>query len=148
NAIQLSNDAGTNWIGSATPGVAGTLQNTQCILDGGSSSASGSGNNLTVNLAITFKPGFAGAKNVYMQVQNASNTLTSWQARGTWTATGALPANVSVTPPSGTGLTQTFIFVYSDPYGFADINWVQMHFQTQLVASNACYLQYTRATNT
>src|SRR5439155_1019874 len=73
-----------------------------------------------------------------------------WQALGTWTATNAItlpPANVSVTPSSGAGSSQTFSFVFSDVYGFADINWVQMHFQTSLVANNACYVQYTRANN-
>ena len=147
NTIQLSNDAGSGWVGSATPGVVGILQNSQCIIDTGASTVSGSGNNLTLNLALTFKQAFTGSKNIYMQVQNVSGVLAPWQARGTWIVTAAGPTNVSVAPASGSGANQTFSFVYSDPYGYADINWVQMHFQTQLVAQNACYLQYTRASN-
>jgi hypothetical protein len=43
-----------------------------------------SGNNLTLNLALSFNAGFAGAKNIYMEVQNA--TLDSgWAQRGAWT---------------------------------------------------------------
>ena len=76
NVLQLSNDAGSGWVGSVTLGAPGTMQNSQCIVDAGASSASGSGNNLTVNLALTFKPAFAGAKNIYMRVQDAANTLT------------------------------------------------------------------------
>ena len=148
NAIQLANDAGTGWIGPVTVGSAGTLQNSQCVLDAGSSSFSVSGTTLTLNAALTFLPAFAGAKNIYMQEQSASVGLTPWQARGTWTVATAPPSNISVTPASGSGLNQTFSFVYSDPYGAPDISWVQMHFQTQLVANGACYLQYTRATNT
>jgi Beta-propeller repeat. len=147
NTIRLSTDAGSGWIGSGVLGSAGILQNSQCLLDVGASSFSGAGGSLTVNLALTFKAGFAGAKNIYMQVQDNANTLTAWQARGTWTVVAAGPANVSVAPASGSGANQTFSFVYSDPYGNADINWAQMHFQTQLVSQNACYLQYTRASN-
>ena len=148
NMVQLSNDAGTGWIGPVAAGAAGTLQNSQCVLDAGASSASAAGNNLTLNLSLTFLPAFTGVKNIYMQVQSAAVGLTSWQARGTWTVSTAPPANVSVTPSSGSGLNQTFSFVYTDPYGVPDISWVQMHFQTQLVAQSACYLQYTRSTNT
>ena len=72
NTIQLSNDAGSGWVGSATPGVVGILQNSQCIIDTGASSVSGTGNNLTLNLALTFKQAFTGSKNIYMQVQNVS----------------------------------------------------------------------------
>jgi hypothetical protein len=148
NSIMLANDAGLGWVGSAILGTAGTLQNSQCIVDASASSASGSANNLTLNLAITFKQAFAGAKNVYMQLMDDSATLAPWQARGTWTATVTSPSSVSVTPASGTGVSQLFSFAYTDPYGYADINWVAMHFQTQLVAANACFIVYTRATNT
>jgi hypothetical protein len=77
--------------------------------------------------------------------------FSGWQAKGSWTVTqpGNLPpVNTSVAPSSGAGSSQTFAFTYSDPYGYTDISLVQMHFQTQLVGNNACYLQYTRSTNT
>ena len=45
------------------------------------------------------------------------------------TANFALPPTpVSVTPASGTGATQTFSAVYSNPTGYADIQWIQMLF--------------------
>jgi len=147
NTIQLSNDGGSGWVGSATPGVAGILQNSQCIIDGGASSVSGAGNNLTVNLALTFKQAFIGSKNIYMQVQNVSGTLTPWQARGTWIVVAAGPTNVSVAPASGSGSAQTFSFVYSDPYGYADIHYVEILFQSSLSTQNACYVQYSRVNN-
>jgi hypothetical protein len=146
NTIQLSNDGGSGWVGSATPTVAGTLQNSQCIVDAGASSVSGSGNNLTLNLALTFKQAFTGAKNIYMQVRNVSNVLTPWQARGTWIVTAAGPTNISVAPASGSGASQAFSFVYSDPYGYADIHYVEMMFQAQLNGQSACYVQYVPAT--
>src|SRR5205823_3991820 len=113
-------------------------------------SALGVGNNLTVNLSLTFKGTFAGAKTVSSSATNNASVFSGWQTVGTWTvpAGGSLPpANVGVTPASGSGSSQTFSFTFTDPAGFADIAWTQMHFQTTLTGSNACYVQYTRATN-
>jgi hypothetical protein len=84
NALYLANDAGS-FGASLAIGTAGTLQNSQCTVNGGISSVSMSGNTLMVNLALSFKPAFAGAKNVYIEAQNP--TLDSgWVLRGTWTA--------------------------------------------------------------
>jgi hypothetical protein len=83
NAIYLANDAGA-WQGSLTVGSAGTIENSQCTVNAGASSVSTSGNTLTLNLAISFAAGFAGAKNVYMEVQNATQD-SGWSAYGTWT---------------------------------------------------------------
>src|SRR5512146_843699 len=63
--LYLQNDAGTEWMGPITPG-SGTLQNSQCSLNGAASSATLSGDTLTVNLALTFVSSFEGSKNVYM----------------------------------------------------------------------------------
>jgi hypothetical protein len=81
--IYLATDAGA-WQGFLTIGTAGTMQNSHCTVDAGASSVTSSGNNLTLNLALSFNAGFAGAKNIYMEVQNA--TLDSgWAQRGAWT---------------------------------------------------------------
>ena len=123
------------------------LSNSQCVVDTGASSASGSGNNLTLSASVTFKPAFTGTKNTYMSVFNNSTVTSGWQIEGTWTANASPPTNVSVTPSSGTGTTQAFTFVYSDPYGYTDIHWVNMLFQTQINGQSACWVQYTPSTN-
>jgi hypothetical protein len=146
NVIYLVNDSGSGY-SSATLGTAGTLSNSQCIVDTGASSASGSGNNLTFSVAVTFKPVFAGTKNTYMSVFNNSTVTSGWQVEGTWTVNTLPPSNVSVTPASGTGTTQVFSFIYSDPYGYTDIHYVNMLFQSTLSGQNACWVQYTLATN-
>jgi hypothetical protein len=150
NTIVLINDAGSGAGGSITLGSSGTLQNSQCTLNAASSSASSSGNNLTVNLSLIFTPAFAGTKNISMGVVNNANAFSGWQQMGTWTVTvGNLPpANVSVSPASGSGPSGTLAFTYSDPYGYTDLSLVQLDFQTQLVGNAACYIQYTPATNT
>ena len=60
NALYLTADSGLAWSGPITLGRPGTVQNRQCTIDGGSSSAWGSGTTLNLNLQITFQPGFTG----------------------------------------------------------------------------------------
>jgi hypothetical protein len=147
NVIQLGTDAGGGWVGSAPLGIAGTLENSQCSVSTGTSSVSGSGNNLTINLVLTFKQAFAGSKNIYMQVQNASAVLTPWQSKGTWTVPTVASGNVSVSPASGTGSVQSFSFVYSDAGGYANIEYAYVLFQSALTGQNACFVQYAAAGN-
>jgi hypothetical protein len=79
-------DDGSGWMGPLTIGQPGSLQNSQCTLDAGASSASGSGTNLTVNLVLTFQPGFTGLKNNFMIANDVMNNVTSGlQNLGTWT---------------------------------------------------------------
>jgi hypothetical protein len=89
----LLDDAGTAWA-SAALGGAGVLENSQCALTLGGSSASPSGNNLTVNLAVLFKAAFIGPKNIYMLALSAGGTNTGWAQRGTFNVTA---------PPSAAG---------------------------------------------
>ncbi len=152
NAIYLANDAGA-WQGALTIGVAGTTQNSQCSLDVGASSVITSGANLTLNLALSFKAGFAGAKNIFVLVQNATQN-SGWVQRGTWTATvgssttsTSPPVPVSVTPSSGSGSAQTFAFAFSDPNGAADISSLQIDINAALAVSGACYFYYSRSAN-
>ena len=56
--LLLLDDAGTNWLGPVTLGSANGLENAACSLDAAATSFSGTGNTLTVNLAVNFKPGF------------------------------------------------------------------------------------------
>ncbi len=81
NYLYLYNDAGTAWLGPVALGS--QLNNSQCTLSAGSTTPSG--NNLTLNLTITFTASFAGAKNVYMQAVDAGGASSGWQVRGVWT---------------------------------------------------------------
>ena len=136
----LANDGNTQILGPITLGTSATLQNSQCTLSGTGSSATTSGNIATVTLALTFQPAFAGTKNTYGYVQNAAGLNSGWQTLGTWTVPAGAPQVVSVTPSSGSGTTQTFSFVYSDPAGASDFVSTQALFNTLLGAANACWL--------
>jgi hypothetical protein len=60
NQLFLMNDAGTVWLGPGTPGAAGTLQNSQCIMDLQSSSTNSAGNQLAVSYSLSFAQPFLG----------------------------------------------------------------------------------------
>ena len=147
NEVFLQNDAGTSWGSPQTVGVAGTLQNSQCSINAGSSSFSINGNNLTLNLAVSFTTAYAGAKNTYMEVYDGVDS--GWVQKGTWTvpAGSGPPSPVSVTPSSGSGAAQTFSFVYTDPGGASKIVFTQIDISATLVVGGACYIYYSPPAN-
>jgi hypothetical protein len=147
NRLYLVLDSGTGWQGPLTPGQVGTLQNGQCTLNGAGSSVSAVGNNLTVNAALTFKPGFGGTKTVYLDAEDTASHLSSgWQNRGTWTVP-SVPTAVSVTPSSGSGASQTFSFLFSDAGGASKITYIQALINGSLAWQNSCAVLYYQSTN-
>jgi len=150
NQINLLNDNATLWL-PATLGTATTLQNSQCSLSVAASTVTPSGNTLTLNLAMTFKASYAGAKNTYLHAVDVSGSNSGWQPLGAWTValTSGTPSSVSVSPSSGTGTSQTFALQYSDTAGATSLAQVWVYFNATLAnpASNACMLYYNTATN-
>ena len=148
--INLLGDNGTTWQ-AAKLGTAVTLQNSQCSVSAATATVVPSGDTLTLNLPMTFKPPYAGVKNVYLRAVDVSGTSGTWQEFGGWTVTvttGA-PAAVSVTPSSGSGASQTFALQYSDTGGAASLQQVWAYFNATLAnpASNACLMYYDASTN-
>ncbi len=152
NTVFLLNDAGSAWM-SGTPGAAATLQNTQCAIALATTTVVPAGNTLTVNLPMTFKPPFAGAKNIFMYATGSSGQNSGWQDRGDWTVTApALPvvtAN-SATPATGSGSSQSFALQYGDTAGAADLATAWVWFTPSLASSsaNSCMAYYQRSNNT
>lgn len=147
NALYLRNNADTGLIGPLTPGSTSSISNSQCTVNGGGSSAGNSGDDLTVNYAITFASTFTGLKNTYLSVSGASRS-SGWVEKGSWTPAPSLaPTVVSVSPASGTGLTQTFTGVYSDPIGINNLSNVRILFNTAVSGLKACYVYYYPASN-
>ncbi|HUE04412.1 MAG TPA: choice-of-anchor D domain-containing protein [Bryobacteraceae bacterium] len=85
NAIYLDNDAGTGPQGSVTPGVAGTVSNSQCTISGTGATAASTGNKLTVAVPVAFQTAFTGARNVYLSATDDEGLTSGWQQLGTWT---------------------------------------------------------------
>ncbi|HEY1303416.1 MAG TPA: putative Ig domain-containing protein [Vicinamibacterales bacterium] len=129
NMLNLIDDAGASWM--ATPLGSGTLQNGSCSVASDLSSASVSGANLTLNLAVTFTPSMSGPKTVRLFANSAGTLSSGWQDRGTWTVPTppTVPPGVSAisaTPGSGSGNSQTFVLQYSDSRGATSLvsEWV------------------------
>jgi len=55
--------------------------------------------------------------------------------------------SVSVTPSSGTGSSQTFTFVFSDPASWTNLTWGEVLINPAQVTSNACYIHWDAASN-
>jgi hypothetical protein len=142
--VQLLNDAATAW----TAGVmeSGTLANSQCTLNLASSSATPSGNSLTLELNVTFSGSFTGPKQIYMLAKSAGGVSTGWQQRGTWTVTAPpAPEPVSVTPAIGLGTPQAFLLQYADPSGAANLTAVKVRFGAVNVGPGTCTARYRPA---
>jgi hypothetical protein len=149
NQLNLLNDAATTWL-VATLGAATTLQNSQCSLNMAATTLVRNGNTLTLNLPMTFRPAYAGAKNIYMFAADVSGAYSGWQLQGTWTVTGAagVPTAVSVVPSSGSAASQSFALQYSDTVGAGSLPLVYAWFNTNLTSSgNSCILYYQSSTN-
>jgi YVTN family beta-propeller protein len=148
NTLYLYNDAGAAFLTGVTPGSATQASNSQCTLNGAGSSFSTSRNNLTLNVSLTFSGPFTGTKNAYVYAQgNDGSNSGGWAQKGTWTSGQSTTTVVSLTPSSGTGVTQTFTVVATDTSGIADLNQVQLLFNTTPTRTSGCNVYYVAATN-
>jgi hypothetical protein len=90
NTLVLVNDngdAGGPYAGALVlNGSPGTIQNTQCQINGAASLAALGSGTLTLTLDMTFRSSFAGNRVVYVAGRDKSDgNNTGWQAVGTWT---------------------------------------------------------------
>lgn len=88
NRLYLFDDTGAALVGtSCAPGAAGTIENSQGILNCAATTTSSSGNDLTVNWNITPKPAYAGAKKLFLKAVDRTNLNSGWLKKGNWTIT-------------------------------------------------------------
>ncbi|HSR05711.1 MAG TPA: SBBP repeat-containing protein, partial [Bryobacteraceae bacterium] len=128
----------------------GSQQNSQCIVNGAGSSVSLAGSTLTLNLSLTFLPGFAGTKTSYLYAADAGAN-TGWVALGAWTVVipPPQPSADSVSPNGSSGGGQTFTFVFSDSQSATNLIGMAMLFNTtSATVTNACDIVYDRNAGT
>ncbi len=137
----LVNDADSALLGPLTSN--GILSNSQCSLNGIGTSVLNSGTSSTVTASVTFKSGFTGAKNIYMYTDDAAGNNSNWQLRGSFSVLfiPSVPSAVSVSPTSGSGASQLFTAVYSDPAGASALNRRLFIINSALNGSGACFVQ-------
>jgi hypothetical protein len=151
--LQLADDSGSAWLGPILLSSVSTVQNSQCVVSGASTASAG-GNNFTLNLFISFKPAFAGVKNVYGSATGTGNVTSGWQLLGIWGTANSVPSNVSVSPGTGSGSRGTFAFTFADTGGIAHLSSVWMQFGTPRNPAggdsnppNTCFITYNPALN-
>ena len=99
--LTLLDDAGVNWLPTVTLGSATPLQNSACSVNAQTSSFSGTGNTLTVNFAVTFKPAFGSAggreprKAVCLYAKDAVGAGEDQSCLGLWVPETASPSLIS-----------------------------------------------------
>jgi len=148
--IKLTDNAGT-W-GAPVPIGSGTLSNSQCTLNLGSSSATPSGTDLTLVLSITFSSSFAGSKNVYMMATSVAGSGTGWILRGGWTpipsGAPAVVDAVSASPGNGAGTTGQLTLQFTDSLGASDLTSARVRIASTNVGPGTCTVWYNAATAT
>ena len=147
--LSLANDDPTTGSQVVTFG-GGSQQNSRCIVNGAGSSVSLAGSTLTLNISLTFQPGFSGSDSVYMYAADAGAN-TGWVSRGTWTVVipPPQPSADSVSPNASSGSSQTFTFVFSDNQSASNLVGMGMLFNTTSATfTNACYVVYDRNAGT
>jgi hypothetical protein len=83
--VDNEGDAGGPYAGSMLLNGSGSIQNSQCQIEGAGSSATGSGDTLTLTLNVFFYEGFVGNQAVYSAARDSGgNNNTGWRALGTW----------------------------------------------------------------
>jgi Beta-propeller repeat len=147
--LSLANDDPSTGSQAVTFG-GGSQQNSRCIVNGAGSSVSLVGSTLTLNISLTFQPGFSGIDSVYMYAADAGAN-TGWVSRGTWTVVipPPQPSADSVSPNASSGSTQTFTLVFSDNQSASNLVGMGMLFNTTSATfTNACYVVYDRNAGT
>lgn len=153
NLLGLVSDSGAAYAGALPPGQAGTISNSQCILNGAGSSVQLSGEILVMTVSLQFNAAFAGlgsgaTKVTYALPVTASGVgpVGGMTAMGTWTVPQQAPSSPptvgSVTPSSGQGSSQLFTLSVSDPLGASDLATVQFLVGSSTARANSCSITY------
>jgi hypothetical protein len=143
NTFYLLSDDATQWY-AVVAGSTGNTGNAQCTIYGPGSGSSASGTDLTLTVAISFRTGFAGLKNIYLLAGDAQGVQSVWQPVGTWSDAGNpnLVQISSSAPNSGAGSSQIFTATISDGLGASSIALQQLLMNTTLSPANGCFVQY------
>lgn len=152
NMFFLYNDALTALTGPLTGGVSGTLQNSQCSLDGATSGyLSGAGTDLSLRLTMSLKGVFAGsAQKLNFWIVDYDGNGTGWVQVATWGTANLnrAPVLTGSSPSVVTAQQQTLTFNLRDPDGAGNLSRVYFLIQTSTaITTNTCHGFYDRAQN-
>jgi uncharacterized repeat protein (TIGR01451 family) len=148
--VDDAGDAGGPFSTMSLPGT-GTVQNSQCSINGALSSVSTVDISLQLHLTITFSRAFVGNKIVYEAARDNAGNNTGWGAYATWNppvTTPSGPAAISVYPSpdlnytSSNGYRPSYVFTFNDTNGWLDIAVADILINDALDGRHACYLAF------
>ncbi len=148
NAIYLYNDALSALSAPLTPGAQGTIQNSQCAIDGAATTlTTPNSSTLTLSLAITVPVVYRSVpRGIYLWAIDSQQNGTGWIQVGTWVRSA--PEVVVTAPPVayfGAQIDTAFPFRHSD--GPANLSRVYFLIAPNpVVTTNSCHGFYDRAT--
>jgi hypothetical protein len=135
STLSLASDNTQSWSSSNSWGTGSTLQNNQCTVTLVSNPSAG--NTLTLTLTITLASGFPRPETIYMQASYPQSQDTGYQPEGTWGGSGG--SSMTVSPASGSGMTQTFTFTATDPQNVSNMNAL---FNATLSGAGGCWMYF------
>jgi len=151
--LYLVGDNGGTLSTGLVLGGSGSVSNSQCIVAGAASAASGSGNTLTVTLNLIFAAGFGGNKVVYLAARDLAGGNSGWQALGVWQVTFTPAGTIAVVSliaargAAASGTAQTLTATLTDSQGAGDFGVVNVLVNNFIDGRSACYLAYAAASN-
>ena len=131
-------------------GAAGTIGNSQCTVNLASSTATGSGNTLTLVLKMSFASSFNGNKVIYAAANDTGGRNSGWMVMGAYGVPGgtaSFPNPVSSSPAGGVTSAETFTFKYQDQSNATNLQTVWALTNTAIDGRAACYVAYYRPGN-
>jgi hypothetical protein len=142
--MQLVQDSGGKFLfTTATAETAQSVSNSQCSVLASLSSATISGDSVTVRFFVAFSAAFREAKQLYVSADSKEWTDTNPPTQvGTYNVTASV-SSVFISPSSGSGSEQVFTAIYSD--ATSQIQSVFLNIKSSgdnTLAANACKLRY------
>ena len=152
--LYLVNDAGPA-AGLSAPlalgaGNTGFVQNSQCRINAGFSSALTSGNSITLTLNTQFLGGFTGGKVLYAAARTTDELNTGWRTVGVYdipTPTVTFPNSSTANPSAGTATNTVLSFTYRAAGSHTNLQTVWGLINTALDGAGACYFAYNAPSN-
>ncbi|HVO97774.1 MAG TPA: SBBP repeat-containing protein [Bryobacteraceae bacterium] len=150
NTISLTYDNPASGQTPFPPGSNNIATNSQCTMNALNSTIVRGATQVLITLDLTFNSGFYGTKNIYLYAAEGSLYKSQWTTVGTWTVTGGASTVVSMSPNSGTGMLQQFVFTVADSSSQTNISGMNVLFTSGAPTNiaNACSIVYNRAAET
>lgn len=136
----------------ALTGGTATLSNSQCVIHQAGSSATVSGNSVSLQLNISFTTAstWAGRKVAWMEAVDLANVSSGWQALGVWQVPGAPATTAQVTaanPARRAGSRGVFSVTFAHASSYSNLGVQNVLINSAVDGANACFVAFLSQSN-